>query len=344
MKDLSQHLDRPEYRGTFLQSLLVLMKTMLSMLACWYGAKYAMSQLEDRVHAVHCTFVILWALLVVRSFVIFHDCGHGSFFQGFTGARTINWMTLHVSAIMCGTPTDWNVGHQLHHANVGNTTQSEYDWGETVFHTATEFMKLTPRKQLFWRVARHPIPFFTLAPFLTWYVKMRLPFEFRPGRKAAYRCSDKAVSTFCMMCRYVLAYNHDILSIIFVGDYLAMIVGVLLFHTQHVYDPGYVRPAHAWKLRDAAMHGSSFSVIPTWLKCFTLGIEYHHIHHFRTRIPGYMLQTVHNDATPEMWKEVVELNSSALYRSLWLQVYDDVEGKYSTFEQVLRSHSKVKYI
>ena len=64
--------------------------------------------------------VLLAGGLLVRVFIIFHDCGHGSFFQGSKFNQTLNWMTLHLSSFMCGTPTDWNVGHALHHANVGN--------------------------------------------------------------------------------------------------------------------------------------------------------------------------------------------------------------------------------
>ena len=342
MVELSRHLHKPGYRGSFGQSCYVFMQTLLSMIMCWYSSKYVMVFMinsDTALYAACCTFAALWALLVLRSYMIFHDCGHGSFFQCFTGAHTMNWITLHVSAVMCGTPTDWNVGHRLHHANVGNVTQNDYDWGETVFHTATQFLKLPLRKQFLWRLARHPVPFFALAPFFTWYVKMRLPFELRSDRKAAYRCTDKALSTFWMACRYTLAYRHGIFSIIFIGDYAAMFWGVVLFHLQHVYEPGYVEPAHKWKLRDAAMHGSSLIIIPPVLKFFTMGIQYHHIHHFHPRIPGYMLETVHEAAAPEMWNELVVLDGPAVYHSLWLQVYDDVEGKYSTFDRVIRMYA-----
>ena len=254
----------------------------------------------------------------------------------------MNWLTLHISAMMCGTPTDWNVGHKLHHANVGNVTQDDYDWGETVFHTATTFCKLSPGMQRLWKIVRHPVPFFALAPLLTWYVRMRLPFELRPDRKAAYRCSDKLLSTFWMACRYALASKCGILPVIFWGDYTAMLMGVVLFHLQHVYDPGYVRPADEWTLRDAAVQGSSLIAIPPVLKFFTLGIEYHHIHHFHPRIPGYMLQNVHTEAPPGMWDGLVELDSRAVWRSLQLQVYDDAAGKYATFGDVIKVRSKVK--
>ena len=67
---------------------------------------------------------------------------------------------------------------------------------------------------------------------------MRLPFELRPDRKAAYRTSDKLLSAFLMYVRYRIAHNLGILPLVLGGDYTAMSIGVLLFHWQHVYDQG----------------------------------------------------------------------------------------------------------
>jgi hypothetical protein len=41
--------------------------------------------------------------------------------------------------------------------------------------------------------------------------------------------------------------------------------------------------------------GSSFIQIPYLLKYFTMGIEYHHIHHTNAKIPGYNLQQYHEE-------------------------------------------------
>lgn len=191
---------------------------------------------------------------------------------------------------------------------------------------------------------RHPVPFFLLAPALTWWVKMKLPFELRPGRKAAYRFSDKLVSAAAMYARYRAAMalgpattafgRTGLLPLVICGDYLAMFVGVLLFHWQHVYVHGYVKGADEWRIKDASMRGSSLVCIPEPLKYFTLGIEYHHIHHFRTRMPGYMLRTVHELAPPSMWADVVVLGPKELWRSLFLQCWDEEKQVYATFAEV----------
>ena len=150
---LCKYLDTPRYRGTFFRSLSCLLQQSALMVGWWVAtAKYAPTfSLGGSVAAA-----FVWAALVMRSYMIFHDCGHGSFFQGFSGAKFLNWATLHITATMCSTPTDWNVGHQLHHANVGNTGQDEYDWGETIFLTSEQFLKLPKWKQTLWRVSARP--------------------------------------------------------------------------------------------------------------------------------------------------------------------------------------------
>jgi omega-6 fatty acid desaturase (delta-12 desaturase) len=338
-KTLCQFLDRKEFRGSPLRSAWTLVQTLGLQVAWWVlAAQYGPSAGPLSYAALG----LAWGLTVLRSYMIFHDCGHGSFFQGFPGAKAVNWATLHLSATMCGTPTDWNVGHALHHLNIGNLGQDDYDWGETIFHTAAQYVKLPPAQQAMWKFLHHPLPFFVLAPALTWYFKMRLPFELRPGRKAAYRFSDKAISTLAMFLRYKLAHHLSILPLVVGGDYLAMFVGVLLFHWQHVYTQGYVRPAETWKLREAAMHGSSYATIPAPLKYFTLGIEYHHIHHFRTRVPGYMLRKVHEAAPEGMWHGVVYLGVKDMWRSLFLQAYDEKLKTYVTFDEVIAAYGSGK--
>jgi len=341
-QELCRYLDKPENRGSPRQSAWHLCQTLVAIVAWWWFATQAVSfPTIGRV-----VLSVVWGLLVVRSFMVFHDCGHGSFFQGPHGSllRYANWVTLHFTSFLCGTPTDWNVGHSLHHASVGNTGQDDYDWAETIFHLRSSYVKLPPWKQRAWKVLRHPVIFFSLAPALTWYLKMRLPFELRPGRKAAYRFSDKMLNLASMVARYWLATRLGVLDMVLGGDYIGMFGGVLLFHWQHVYDPGYVRGGAmgVWKLRYAAMHGSSIITIPESLKWFTMGIEYHHIHHFRTRVPGYKLRAVHEQAPPDMWSQVVTLYPKDMWRSLWLSIYDDIEMRYSTFDEVLALHAAAR--
>ena len=323
---LAEYLNSAHLRGTPAQSCVVLLQQLLLtgvVLSC--------------ARAAPTTATVAWALTTVRSFLIFHDAGHGSFFQRCPGAPALNGVVLQISAALCATPTDWNKGHQLHHAHVGNLGQRVYDWGETVFHTKRQFLALSRPRQALWRAARHPVPFFALAPILTWFVRMRLPFEPRPNRRAAYRLVSKLTSTFLMACRYAAAYECGIFGVVFVGDYLAMVIGVALFHLQHVFDGGYARASEDWELRHAATSGSSLLLIPRPLKFFTLGIEYHHLHHFQPKIPGYMLQHAHENAParfddlPTGFGDVRTLGWKDVWRSLQMQCFDEERKTFAPF-------------
>lgn len=154
---LCRYLDTPCFRGTFIASTYNLLQQTVLMAGWWVAAARlpllpcCQSILNTIVGCLALAFA--WGLLVLRSYMIFHDAGHGSFYQGFRGAKILNWLTLQLSAIMCGTPTDWNVGHQLHHANIGNLGQNDYDWGETIFHTGAQYLRLPTWRQKMWKVS-----------------------------------------------------------------------------------------------------------------------------------------------------------------------------------------------
>ena len=92
---------------------------------------------------------------------------------------------------------------------------------------------------------------------------MRLPFELRPGRKAAYRLSSKVVNLVGMLAKYVVAHRLGIMWVVVLGEYFAMVVGVMLFHMQHVFEHGYVKmDASEWHYLDASIRGSSMLMVP----------------------------------------------------------------------------------
>lgn len=331
---LQVYLTRPAFKPTYVEAIYHISTTLAVMASVWYWATIAAVTHKpmDRL-AVHACATVLWAGCMVRSFVLFHDCGHKSLFPRVQTNR--RWMPL--LACMAITPSDWNVGHALHHANVGNKTQEDYDWGETVYHTVDEYLALPSWKRRCLCALRHPLVFFALAPPLTWWVRMRLPMEPRVGRKAAYRTSNKLGNALFLALRYCAAHACGILAPVLLGDYFGMVIGVLLFHTQHVYDGGYVRSAKEWTLRDAAMHGSSLLHVPRALRWFTCGIEYHHIHHFKTSIPGYRLAAVHDGAPEGMFDAVPRLDTWAKVRdSLYMTLYDEERRTYVGFGDVKR--------
>lgn len=325
---INAHVLQRKYRATVadsawqLASTLVVFMTSFTIMA--YSAHANLPQVLQIVSA------LLHGLVIVRCFMLFHDCGHGCFLpQGYSKAANI---IHHLLSFLVVTPTAWSRNHHLHHQHVGNLRQEEYEWCETVHHTKTEYLLLPGWQRACLRVIRHPVPFFIFAPILTWWGKFRVPFDMGDG----YSVQSKGVNTLGMVIQYYLCYKlggWELLSLTMLAQWFGSLVGILLFHAQHVYEGGYIVSIN-WQRSDASMLGSSLLEVPYVLKWFTTGIEYHHIHHCCTRVPGYNLQRCHDEAPPGLFDCVHVLRMSEWARSLQLQAWDEDKATFVTFAEI----------
>ena len=64
-----------------------------------------------------------------------------------------------------------------------------------------------------------------------------------------------------------------------------------------------------------------------------MGIEYHHIHHCMTRIPGYNLQECNDyiKKNTKMLENVAVLSMKDVFNNLFLTLYDESSGRYVGF-------------
>lgn len=228
--------------------------------------------------------MLLGAGVTVRTFIIFHDAIHGSFFE----SRTWNRRLATVLQLFTLTPMkSWRDTHLAHHARFGDLDFK--DLSDTIFFTRQQFDAMPPWKRGFWRVARSPFVFFALLPLLKWLGE----YPFLAGN--LWLWSGLALQG-------VLVWK---LSAWAAGAwYLAMLTGVILFHLQHGIGPGYRAPAASWKFEHAALLGSTWVHIPRPFSWFTLGIEFHHVHHLHAGVPCYALARCTREAPPGAWDEV----------------------------------------
>ena len=149
----------------------------------WYQAigKYAYSNLNKSLWQIIDTFVpycVLWALMLytvrqgypywvtlalalapggilVRVFILFHDCCHGSFFA----SRRANTILGYVSGILTFTPyEDWRYAHNIHHATQGDVDRQGV--GDIWTMTKEEHLAAPRRKRLAYRIYRNPFVLF----------------------------------------------------------------------------------------------------------------------------------------------------------------------------------------
>ncbi|MDQ2805029.1 MAG: fatty acid desaturase, partial [Pseudomonadota bacterium] len=92
------------------------------------------------------------AALLVRLFAIQHDCGHNSFFP----ARWANDLLGRLLGVLTFTPyTYWHRKHAIHHATSGNLDRR--GMGDVITVTVREYLALSKRQRLVYRLYRHPV-------------------------------------------------------------------------------------------------------------------------------------------------------------------------------------------
>src|SRR5436190_15904716 len=113
---------------------------------------------------------ILAAAFMLRVFIIFHDCGHGSFFK----SQKANHVVGFVTGVLTLTPYyQWRGEHAAHHATSGDLDRRGV--GDIWTLTVLEYLEASRWKRFAYRLARNPIVLFVLAPLFVFLVKHRIP-------------------------------------------------------------------------------------------------------------------------------------------------------------------------
>lgn len=104
---------------------------------------------------------ILAGAFLVRVFIIFHDCGHGSFFP----SRKANDILGFLTGVVTFTPYyHWRWEHALHHASAGHLDKR--GTGDIWTLTVQEYLQASRWKRFAYRIARNPFILFVIAPLL----------------------------------------------------------------------------------------------------------------------------------------------------------------------------------
>jgi omega-6 fatty acid desaturase (delta-12 desaturase) len=230
--------------------------------------------------------------LLVRLFMIQHDCGHGSFFR----SRIANDWVGRAIGVVTLTPYDyWRHNHARHHASSGNLEQRGLGDIDTL--TVREFLAQPRWRRLLYRLYRHPTVMFGVGPAYLFVLKHRLPIGMmRGGRKPwlSTMGTNAAIAAVVAVMIRLVGYGPFLLVHLPIVV-LAASIGVWLFYVQHQFEDTYWSHDEDWNFHEAALHGSSHYHLPVVLRWFTANIGIHHIHHLCSRIPCYRLPDVLRD-------------------------------------------------
>jgi len=232
------------------------------------------------------------AAFVVRLFMIQHDCGHGAFFN----TRRWNDWTGRLIGLMTLTPYNvWRRNHAIHHATTGNLGRR--GTGDIPTLTVAEYRAKPLFRRALYRLVRHPLVLFGIAPFYTFFLQNRIPVGLvRSGwRYWASALGTDAAILALLVSLYLLGGVPVLLFVYLPMMLLAASTGMWLFYVQHQFEETSWDGDTDWLVQDAAFHGSSHYVLPPALRWITANIGVHHVHHLASRIPFYRLPEVLKD-------------------------------------------------
>ena len=280
--------------------------------------------------------VILAGAFLVRVFIIFHDCGHGSFFKSAKANDILGFIT----GVLTLTPYyQWRWEHALHHGTAGDLDRR--GTGDLWTLTVQEYLDASRWKRFAYRLARNPVVLFAIAPLFVFLVKHRFS-SAKAGRRERYSVYWTNLALFGMAVGMSVVFGLETYLIIQIAVMLiAGSAGMWLFYVQHQFEGVYWERRGSWDYTAAALQGSSFYKLPKVLQWFSGNIGFHHIHHLSPRIPNYHLEKCHK-AEP-LFQSVPPVTLFSSFKSLTFRLWDEQRRKlvgYGRLRAVRRQQKK----
>jgi acyl-lipid omega-6 desaturase (Delta-12 desaturase) len=289
----------------------MIVNTMIPFVALW-----ALMIFSVRIsYALTLLLAIPTAGFMMRTFIIFHDCGHGSFFK----SRKANDVMGIITGIINFTPYHhWRHEHAIHHATAGDLDRRGV--GDVYTMTVREFLEAPWWKKAGYAIFRNPIIMFLFGPLIMFGLVQRFP-SAKAGRRelASVLWTDAAlVAVIGLLCWTIgwQTYLMVQLPVLILGGG----AGIWMFYVQHNFDPAYWERQDRWEFVKAGLDGSSFYKLPGVLNWFSGNIGFHHIHHLSPKIPNYKLPTCHNE-NPSL--QVKPMTIAFSLKSLRLRLWDE---------------------
>jgi acyl-lipid omega-6 desaturase (Delta-12 desaturase) len=263
---------------------------------------------------------------MVRTFILFHDCSHGSFLSS---KRANAWLGVALGLLVYSPFLRWRHDHAIHHATSGDLDRR--GGGDVKTLTVAEYNALSGRGRLGYRLFRNPLVMFGIGPVFALLIGPRLVArDARPRLRRSVIGTNIAlailVSALCLLMGW-----RDFLLVQAPTVMLAGSAGIWLFYVQHQFEDAYWEDTGGWSYADAALRGSSYLKLPKVLQFFSGNIGLHHVHHLNARIPNYNLQRAHDENA--IFASVPTLSLRDGLHAVRLKLWDEDSGHLVTFAQ-----------
>jgi omega-6 fatty acid desaturase (delta-12 desaturase) len=257
---------------------------------------------------------------LVRIFIIFHDCGHGSFFK----SRRANDILGIVTGLLCfSSYYHWRWEHAVHHSTAGDLDRR--GTGDVWTLTVQEYLEASRWKRFSYRLARNPLILFLVAPVCLFLLIERFPSAKAPQReRLSVYWTNLLLLGMIVGLGYVFGFRAylllQLLLVVVAGS-----AGVWLFYVQHQFEDVYWERGQNWDYAQAALQGSSYYKLPKVLQWFSGNIGFHHIHHLSPRIPNYHLEKAHK--SEPLFQTVKPITLLSSFKSFGFRLWDEQRKK-----------------
>jgi omega-6 fatty acid desaturase (delta-12 desaturase) len=282
--------------------------------------------------ALRLSFVLVLLLAVpaagfmIRTFIVFHDCAHGSFLRTKRGNELLGAA---VGVLVWLPFRSWRHEHAVHHATSGDLDRRGV--GDITTLTIAEYLERPWWSRLGYRLFRNPIVMFGFGWLLVLVLKPRfVPRSARPRIRNSILGTDLALALMIAGLWYAVGWR-DLVLVLGPVLVIAGAAGIWLFYVQHQFEDAYWQTNESWRYDDAALQGSSYLKLPRVLQFFTGNIGFHHVHHLSARIPNYNLQVAHDQN--EQLQAVPQLSIRDGLRATRLKLWDEQQGRLVGFRE-----------
>jgi omega-6 fatty acid desaturase (delta-12 desaturase) len=272
---------------------------------------------------------VLAAGFLVRVFIMFHDCTHGSLLPS---RRANAWVGAFTGLLVLSPFRRWQHDHAVHHAASGHLDRRGV--GDIVTLTVDEYHARPWRARLAYRLVRNPLVMFGFGPVFAMVIGPRIVArDARPRMRNSVLATDGVLVAVVGLLCWLMGWQ-DFLIVWAPAAMLAGSVGIWLFYVQHQFEDAYWQKGEDWNYAAAALEGSSYLKLPGLLRFFTGNIGLHHVHHLNARIPNYNLPGAH--AACPAFASVPTLTLWNGLQAVRLKLWDERAGRMVTFAQARR--------
>ena len=333
-KEFQRNLRRklaPYEKAELSKSIWQIINTIIPFLLLWYLAYKSLSL----SYFITFLLIIPTAGLLIRIFIIFHDCCHMSFFKN----KRANEIVGTITGILTLFPyKQWRHDHNVHHATSGNLNKRGV--GDIWVMTVEEYQKASVRQRFAYQFYRNPFVLFILGPFYLILISNRM------NRKKARMKErlDTYLTNVAIVCLYgIMCWLIGWQSFLMIQGpivFIASALGVWLFYIQHHFEDSYFEEEPEWDYVKAAVEGSSFYKLPKWAQWITGNIGYHHVHHLSPRVPNYYLEDVHNNNSELNSVPIITVRRSL--KALRYRLWDERNKQFISFQDIKKQAVKHK--